>query len=102
MLRAVTALLFVFLMLLMGGRVTADQTKTVQTQSVRARPSEPTFTKDIAPIVFAKCAGCHRPNQVGPFPLLTYADVKKRARLIAQVVSQRIMPPWKPVPGHGE
>ena len=44
------------------------------------------------------CAPCHRPGEAGPFPLLTYADAKPRARLIAAVTSTRFMPPWLPEP----
>lgn len=55
-----------------------------------------TFNKDIAPLVFRHCAACHRPGQAGPFPLLTYTDVKKRARQIAEVTAKRYMPPWLP------
>src|SRR5436305_1110256 len=47
--------------------------------------SRETFSGSIAPILFAKCAGCHRDGGVGPFPLLTYTDAAKRASLIAQV-----------------
>jgi Tfp pilus assembly protein PilF len=65
-------------------------------------PPQPTFTRDIAPIVHAECATCHRPGEAGPFPLLTYADVKGRARQIAEVTADRYMPPWPPEPGHGE
>lgn len=54
-----------------------------------------TFCKDIAPIVFNKCACCHRPGEVAPFPLLNYGDVKKRSRSIAVVTGNRYMPPWK-------
>src|SRR5437870_1498999 len=61
-----------------------------------------TFTKDIAPIVFAKCATCHRPGQSGPFGLLSYAEVKKRARDIAEVTLKRLMPPWLPDSEPGE
>jgi Flp pilus assembly protein TadD/mono/diheme cytochrome c family protein len=63
--------------------------------------SHPTFTRDVAPIVFAHCAPCHRPDGAGPFSLLTYADVKRRARQIVEVTGARYMPPWPPVPGHG-
>ena len=65
-------------------------------------PSEPTFTRDVAPIVYTQCSGCHRPGQAGPFPLLTYNDVRSRARQIADVTRSRYMPPWKPEPGHGD
>ncbi len=61
-----------------------------------------TFNKHIAPLVFDRCAGCHRPGEVAPFSLLSYKDVSKRAEQIAAVTEQRIMPPWRPVAGHGE
>ncbi|MGH9330770.1 MAG: tetratricopeptide repeat protein [Vicinamibacterales bacterium] len=71
-----------------------------------ARPTnaapEITFSRDVAPIVFSRCAPCHRPGEVGPFSLLTYEDVKRRARQIASVTAARVMPPWPPEPGHGE
>jgi mono/diheme cytochrome c family protein len=62
----------------------------------------PTFNKDIAPIVYQNCAICHRTGEVAPFPLLTYQDVSKRARLIATVTEKRYMPPWKAEHGYGE
>src|SRR5262245_53711024 len=58
-----------------------------------------TFTGDVAPIVFTKCASCHRPGEAAPFTLQSYDDVKKRGKLIANAVSSRIMPPWKAAPG---
>ena len=39
-----------------------------------------TFTRDVAPIVFEHCATCHRPGDIAPFSLLTYDDVRPRAR----------------------
>lgn len=53
-----------------------------------------TFTKDIAPIIFKNCAPCHQKNSVGPFPLLTYVDVQKRAKMIELATRTRYMPPW--------
>ena len=61
----------------------------------------PTFNKDVAPILYQNCATCHRPGEVAPFPLLTYQDAAKRARLIATVTESRFMPPWKAEPGYG-
>jgi tetratricopeptide (TPR) repeat protein len=69
-----------------------------------AQPPAPklTFNKDIAPVVFEHCSVCHRPGQAAPFSLLGYADVKKRARQIAEVVGKRFMPPWLPEKGVAE
>tara|TARA_R110002072_G_scaffold4174_7_gene29603 strand:+ start:6567 stop:8045 length:1479 start_codon:yes stop_codon:yes gene_type:complete len=62
----------------------------------------PTFTEDIAPMVFASCTKCHRPGEAGPFSLRTYRDVSKRARNLLSVIEDRIMPPWHPAPGYGQ
>jgi Flp pilus assembly protein TadD len=59
-----------------------------------------TFNKDIAPITNEYCAPCHRPGQAGPFSLLTYSDVKKRAGQVAAVTKSRYMPPWLPEHGY--
>src|SRR5258708_24784250 len=69
---------------------------------VHRPPHTLTFNKDIAPIIFDRCAYCHRPSQAAPFALLSYADVKKRAKQIAEVTARRYMPPWLPEPGYGE
>ncbi|MFI5093644.1 MAG: tetratricopeptide repeat protein [Candidatus Acidiferrales bacterium] len=58
-----------------------------------------TFNRDIAPIIFRNCSQCHHPGESGPFPLLTYADVKSHGRQIAYMTSKRIMPPWLPDAG---
>ncbi len=66
-------------------------------------PSGPiTFTQHVAPIVFEHCAPCHRSGGSGPFTLLGYGDVARRARQIAEVTTSRFMPPWLPEPGFGE
>ena len=55
-----------------------------------------TFSKDIAPIVFQNCSGCHRLGESAPFPLLGYEDTRKHAKQIVDVTQRRIMPPWLP------
>jgi len=65
-------------------------------------PPPVTYNKDIAPILFEHCAACHRPGEAGGFSLLTYADGRKRRRLIEQVTRSRYMPPWLPEPGFGD
>jgi hypothetical protein len=69
---------------------------------VPAAVAQPTYSGDIAPIVYENCTSCHRPGQAGPFSLTNYKDVSKRARQMLEVMEDRFMPPWKPVPGHGE
>jgi tetratricopeptide (TPR) repeat protein len=64
--------------------------------SRRDVPAAPTFTRDVAPIVFANCAPCHRPGEVAPFSLLTYADAAKHADGMAEETRKHHMPPWLP------
>jgi hypothetical protein len=56
------------------------------------------FNRDIAPIVYEKCARCHRAGEAAPFPLISYEDVAKRGKIIAAVTAARYMPPWKAEP----
>ncbi|HTF88064.1 MAG TPA: tetratricopeptide repeat protein [Planctomycetota bacterium] len=60
-----------------------------------AKPA-PTFNRDVAPILWQNCSLCHRPGEVGPFSLLSYADAKKRAEQIVERVDAGAMPPWVP------
>jgi len=62
----------------------------------RLAAQEVTYYKDIAPLVETKCAGCHKPGDSGPFSLLSYEDVAKRASFIKEVTQSRYMPPWRP------
>src|SRR5688572_2358052 len=54
----------------------------------------PTYSRDVAPILQRRCQGCHRPGQVGPFSLLGFDDAHGRAKMIASVIQQGVMPPW--------
>jgi hypothetical protein len=64
--------------------------------------SAQTYSKDVAPIVQEKCARCHRPGDIAPFPLTNFRQVSAYAEDIARVVEERKMPPWKPVEGFGQ
>jgi tetratricopeptide (TPR) repeat protein/mono/diheme cytochrome c family protein len=75
--------------------LTARPAPRAQTQD---RDAQVTFNRDIAPIMFRSCAQCHRPGEAAPFSLLTYSDVKRHARQIAEVTESRAMPPWLPEP----
>jgi hypothetical protein len=54
-----------------------------------------TFNKQIAPIIYNNCSSCHRPGEAAPFSLLSFGDVAKRGKLIAEVTRIHNMPPWK-------
>jgi hypothetical protein len=57
-----------------------------------ARPV--TFSKDVAPILQAKCQECHQPDSIAPMSLLTYQQARPWARSIKERVATRQMPPW--------
>jgi hypothetical protein len=54
----------------------------------------PTFTKDVAPILYKNCTTCHRPGEIAPMSLLTYDDARPYAKDILDEVGQGHMPPW--------
>jgi len=66
---------------------------------VQPAPAPVTFDKDVAPIVFANCAPCHRPGEVAPFSVLSYAAAAPHAAEMADETLQHRMPPWLPDPG---
>jgi len=98
----------VLLLLLVAGGVVCFALAVRPTKPTHANRYVPrvagtlTFNKDVAPIVFDRCAYCHRPGQAAPFVLLSYAEVKKRATQIAEVTARRYMPPWLPETGYGD
>lgn len=57
-------------------------------------PDTVTFTEHIAPIIHTSCAPCHRPGEAGPFSLITYDDVRRKAKTIKKVTGAGYMPPW--------
>ena len=57
-------------------------------------PASPTFSRDVAPILFESCVACHRAGEVAPMSLTTYAQVRPWARSIKKKVASREMPPW--------
>ena len=64
--------------------------------------AQPTFSGDVAAIVYNRCAGCHRPGEAAPFPLTSYDEIARRGKLIAAVTASRVMPPWQAEPASYE
>lgn len=67
-----------------------------------AADDPPTFSRDVAPIVFRHCVTCHHPGVNSAFSLVAFEDVRPRAKAIAAATISRYMPPWKPEPGYGD
>ena len=49
----------------------------------------PTFSKDVAPILFKSCVECHRQSGMAPMSLMTYDDVRPWARAVRNRVVSR-------------
>src|SRR3954466_990 len=60
-----------------------------------------TFNNQVVRLLQQHCQTCHRPGNIAPFSLLTYADARPWARAIQEAVLLKTMPPWKPVNAHG-
>src|SRR5205814_580712 len=52
------------------------------------------WNEAVGAIVQRRCALCHRDGEAAPFPLVTYADAKKRTATMREAVSAGRMPPW--------
>src|SRR5262245_57353333 len=82
-----------------GSRGPASSPELISNAVVlRAQERPPTFTDDVAPLVFRRCIVCHHDGGAGPFPLVTFSSVKQHASQIVDVTKRRFMPPWKPDP----
>jgi hypothetical protein len=77
-----------------GSRVAAQYAR-------KADAATPTFSKDVAPILYKNCTTCHRPGEIAPMSLLTYANARPWAKAIRDEVSEGHMPPWHADAPHG-
>lgn len=65
-----------------------------------AIPDQPTFHRDVEPILQANCQNCHRSKpidisgMVAPFALTSYEEARPWAKSVARAVSAKEMPPW--------
>ncbi len=79
--------------------ITFDKKSRLGEGSARRVSRHPTFNKDIASVVYQRCASCHRSGQAAPFALLTFQDVKKHLSEVSEAIHKGLMPPWLPEPG---
>jgi Copper type II ascorbate-dependent monooxygenase, C-terminal domain len=66
-----------------------------------AAAGAPSFSKEVAPILFKNCANCHRPGEIAPMALLTYDQARPWAKSIREKVLSGQMPPWHSSEPHG-
>ncbi|MBZ5601370.1 MAG: thiol-disulfide isomerase [Acidobacteriia bacterium] len=70
---------------------------------VAAAPStEPTFYKDVLPVLQKNCQACHRPGEAGPMSFMSYESTKPWGKAIKAAVLQKKMPPWFADPHYGK
>jgi hypothetical protein len=67
---------------------------TILTAAPPVPAAVPTFTKDVAPILYKNCTSCHRPGEIAPMSLLTYEDARPYAKAIRDEIGEGHMPPW--------
>lgn len=70
-------------------------------QDGRSASATVTYSKDVAPIVYSKCAMCHHPGGSAPFSVLTYQTARGQARQMATAAQSGYMPPWRADPAFG-
>jgi hypothetical protein len=63
-------------------------------QSASSPAATPTYSKDVAPVLYKHCTSCHRAGEIAPMSLMTYAETRPWARSIGARVAAGIMPPW--------
>ncbi|MCY7408685.1 MAG: cytochrome c, partial [Chitinophagales bacterium] len=65
-----------------------------------ASAQTPTWSNDVASIIYNNCSTCHRDGGIGPFPLMSYEDAVINSIGIKTQVQSKLMPPWKPDPNY--
>src|SRR5438874_999147 len=66
-----------------------------------AMAANPTFNRDVAPILYKNCVSCHRPGEIAPMSLMDYKSARPWAKSIRSAVLTGKMPPWFADPKYG-
>src|SRR5438552_640074 len=74
----------------LGGAALSAQNQRAGAQAAGV----PTFTKDVAPILYNNCITCHRAGENAPMSLTTYEEVRPYVTSIRTKVEAGVMPPW--------
>ena len=60
--------------LALGAVAAIAATVSAAGQATKPAAAVPTFSKEVAPILYKNCTNCHRPGEIAPMSLLTYKD----------------------------
>lgn len=60
----------------------------------------PTWSDQVASIIYNNCSSCHREGGIGPFSLMSYDDAVTNGYGISTQVTAHLMPPWKANPDY--
>src|SRR5580765_505505 len=60
----------------------------------------PTWSANVASIIYNNCSSCHHTGGIGPFTLMSYSDAVNHSANIQSYVSAKLMPPWMPDPNY--
>ena len=66
-----------------------------------AQSGAPTWSSNVAKIIYKNCTPCHRSGEIAPFTLESYEQAVDFAYSIKRAVAKKEMPPWPPAKGHG-
>lgn len=64
--------------------------------ALAANAQTPTWSSDIAQIMYSNCTICHRSGGLAPFSLMDYSDAYSHRFNVADKATTREMPPWPP------
>lgn len=79
-----------------ASEATSSSSDEPTTATTTGGAAGPTYYRDVKAILDGKCATCHRPDDVAPFSLTSYAEASAFAQVLAPAVEARTMPPWPP------
>jgi hypothetical protein len=69
---------------------------TCSVASTATGVADPTWYRDLEPLVIAKCQGCHTEGGIAPFALTSYSQLAAVRGIVRDSIDSRRMPPWQP------
>src|ERR1700757_3773605 len=68
---------------------------------VQVGKGEPTYYRDVLPILQGHCEVCHRAGGIAPISFESYGETRPYAEAIRAATQTKSMPPWFAVAGVG-